>query len=459
MSFGQPEKIHKPKADIRPALIQFCSEPNKVAWTAAGFMPAVDGLWVIGGMSELFRVGFSDLVVRGEAMGRWLVWSFIEKINSAFAAGCQHVVLSFDCAPPAEKWMEQVSRAPRKGVEPLEWDGESQLLHLDQPLPNWDSLMCNRRARFKMIQELMYHLSLPSERGRYALHDPKCALWLDYHKRLVELRTGMYCAYHPSTGLTEDDFGLHYWERRLGSTFTGPAVCLNSDTDCLTACLLMDPGPRRLVLIGAIDHATKGTDFVKYKHTDATEMRRQLSLAFPGRNMCELGLAVIAGGGDYVSGLPQISYRNLLRALSKMDPATTPLCEIDATNGSVQHVYDRSLEILACTALCIRVNDACKKGEAVNVSKTAMDPMHVLLQDMKAYGRKTYTSAMQTIYCCFPRHILNCTWYARYVATSILNKQVPSGVDMGGWVLDADGHCVYPSYERKRIEIAYGHHR
>lgn len=456
---GSPGKRKRAKADIRPELIKYCRDPDRVAWTACGFCPAVSGLFVLGGMSELFRVGFSDCVARGEATGRWLIAVFVERINAALAAGSKFVVLSFDCAPPAEKWQEQVSRTIKADAPPLKWDGVSQLLHLDRPLPPWDSLMANRKARFRMISDLMMELSQPAARDRIALYDDgsDCAVYLDYHARLVELRHSSYCNYHPSTQLTEDDFGLHYWARRLRGQFEGDCVCLNSDTDCLTACLLIDPEPRRrMVLIGAVDHVTKGTDFVKFKHTDATALREQLLEAFPGRTAAELGLALICGGGDYVSSLPQCSYRNLLRALKAMDPESLPLCSVDPATGALDTLNTRSLEVLVCEALALRINDACKKGNAVSVNSDATDPMGVMLRDLHAYGRKTYTQAINTLYCEFPRHASNVEWYAKYVKCSILGVPTPDGLECGGWVLDDEGHYVYPPCDPARLSAVRG---
>lgn len=446
-----PEKRKRSKADIRNAALEWCRDREAVSWSAAGYCPATEGLFVIGGMSELFRCGFTSAIQEREATGRFLISIFVSRINDALSAGCRHVVLSFDCAPPREKYMEQISRTVKMDAPPLEWNGTDPLLVLDQLLPPWDSLMANRKARFRMIEELMMHLSQPHGRERLELHDPETCVWLDYHKALVELRAGSYCVFHPSTNMTEDDFALFYWMNRLEGHIDGPCVCLNSDTDCITACFLYDRplinSAHDVIMIGAIDNASRGTDFILHKHINCTLLRQELLHAFPGRTAAEIGIAMVCGGGDYISAPPQCSYKNLLLALADMDPATTPLCDVDE-EGVVKQVHSRSLELLLCTALCKRVNAACKRGCAVSVATNAPDPMRVLLDDLRAYGRKSYLHAITILWSEYPRHFANTWWYVDYVTASILNVRQPSG-EGRGWIEDQDGHLVYPPIDRK----------
>ena len=227
-------------------------------------------------------------------------------------------------------------------------------------------------------------------------------------------------------------------------------MCLNSDTDCITACFLYDrpltDTTHDVIMIGAIDNASRNTDFVTYKHINCTRLRRELLAAFPGRKAAEIGICMVCGGGDYISAPPQVGYKNLLLALADMDPASTPLCDVDE-EGVVRHVHSRSLEVLMCTALCKRVNSACKHGNAVSVATTASDPMRVLLHDLIAYGRKSYLTAIKTLYTEFPRHYNNTWWYVDYVIASILCLPQPSGLGRG-WIEDAEGHLVYPPVDR-----------
>ena len=136
---------------------------------------------------------------------------------------------------------------------------------------------------------------------------------------------------------------------------------------------------------------------------------------------------MVCGGGDYISAPPQCSYKNLLLALADMDPISTPLCDVDE-EGIVRNVHSRSLEVLLCGALCKRVNAACKHGGAVSVTTTASEPMRVLLDDLRAYGRKSYLQAITILWSEFPRHFNNTWWYVDYVTASILCMQQPSGL-------------------------------
>ena len=142
-----PEKRKRSKADIRTAALEWCKDREAVAWSAAGYCPATEGLFVIGGMSELFRCGFNSAIQEREATGRFLIAIFLARINDALSAGARHVVLSFDCAPPREKYMEQISRTVKMDAPPLEWNGTDPLLQLDQLLNHWDSLLPKRKER------------------------------------------------------------------------------------------------------------------------------------------------------------------------------------------------------------------------------------------------------------------------------------------------------------------------
>ena len=113
-----------------------------------------------------------------------------------------------------------------------------------------------------------------------------------------------------------------------------------------------------------------------------------------------------------------------------MPASTTPLCDIDE-DGRIITLHSRAIELLICEALCFRINDQCRE-EAVHVCDMAAEPMQVLLKDIRRYtrrhphlliirsdcfihryGRKTYISAIETLYREYPLHFQHCWWYAR----------------------------------------------
>jgi len=61
----------------------------------------------------------------------------------------------------------------------------------------------------------------------------------------------------------------------------GDCVCLNSDTDVLTSCLIYNACLRecrgRVVLVGAMDPTSKNTDMIQYKHVSAVTCAHPLN--------------------------------------------------------------------------------------------------------------------------------------------------------------------------------------